>query len=161
MRCGNIGAFSEGSMSITRRFFLRGMMWGACVLPYWACAELKFPGRMQVARVVFDARRHHALVFAQTARSLGAITQPFRGEPSHRECQDLFLQSKMQRKAVAGITDFTSLFLLQEMAADVGMCPVLRVHHRPHEGGHWHETFGAKTYRALGDARLADSGPRW
>jgi len=148
-------------MSITRRAFLQGAMWGACALPCWTLSELGRPEQLRVDHVIFDARRYHALAFAETARRLGAHTCAFRSDAAQRECRDLFVRSKTEKAAVAGLTDFPSLFLLQAMAADVGLYPVLRIHHRTRQDMDTHEVFGIQLYRAISDARFACRGASW
>jgi hypothetical protein len=148
-------------MSITRRAFLQGAILGACALPCWTLSELARPDHLKVDHVIFDARRYHALAFAETARRLGANTCAFSSDAAQRECRDLFVRSKTEKTALAGLTDFPSLFLLQAMAADVGMYPVLRIHHRTRQDMDTHEVFGVQLYRAICDARFARRGASW
>ena len=148
-------------MSITRRAFLRGAILGACALPCWTLSELGRTARLQVDQVIFDARRDHALAFAETAQRLGAKTRALSGDAAQRECRDLFVRSKTEKTALAGLTDFPSLFLLQAMAADVGLYPVLRIHHRMRLDMDTHEAFGLQSYRAICDARFARRSASW
>ena len=148
-------------MSITRRAFLQGAMLGACALPCWMMSELARSEHLQVDHVIFDARRYHALAFAETARRLGANTCAFSSDAAQRECRDLFVRSKTEKTALAGLTDFPSLFLLQAMAADVGLYPVLRIHHRMRQDMDTHEAFGLQSYRAICDARFARRSASW
>jgi hypothetical protein len=149
-----------GAMSITRRGFLRGAL-AACALPAAAIAEPERPGCLSIHQVIFDARRSHALSFAETARGLGAPTQAFGGNALQLEYRDHFVRSKARGAAVAGLTDFPSLFWLQAMAADAGLHPVLRIHHGTREGMGAHEAFGAERYRAISTSRLTRCGSRW
>ncbi len=149
-------------MSITRRAFFRNAIWGACALPGWiSSSELLQRPKARVDRIVFDARRPHALEFADTARRMGVSTHAIRGDVADRGLEDLCTPWRTQRTAVAGITDFRSLFLLQAMAADAGMRAVLRIHHRASGFAAAHDAFGAPAYRTWADACLAGSGERW
>jgi len=145
-------------MSITRRAFLQSAIWGACVLPGWAAVQ---PRVLHFAQVIFDARRSHALVFAETARRLGASTHAIYGDVNDRWFQHVRRQWISKRIPVAGITDFRALFLLQTMAADAGLHPVLRIHHGMRGESAAHEAFGAQAYRLMSDERLADCGECW
>jgi hypothetical protein len=146
---------------IARRAFMQGAILGACALPGWPLSAPAFPARLQVDQVIFDARRCQALAFAETARRLGANTRAFCGDVCHRACHDLFVRSRTRKTAVAGLTDFPSLFLLQAMAADAGLQPVLRIHHRAGDDSDTHEAFGAQAFRAISDSRFARCGDRW
>jgi hypothetical protein len=150
-------------MAITRRAFMQGAMLSACVLPGWTWpeSEVKFGRRLQVDQVVFDARRSDALAFAQTARHLGAETRAFNGSVSPRECQDLLARLQIRKTAVAGLTDFRSLFLLQAMAAGAGLKPVLRIHHPTRGNADTHEAFGTQAYREICNSRLARYRDSW
>jgi hypothetical protein len=146
-------------MSLTRRAFLQGAMSSACALPCWASLK-RASGRLHIDTVIFDARRYQGLAFAETARSLGASTRVFHRESFDPRYQELFRRSKLRKEALAGLTDFPSLFLLQAMAADVGLRTILRIHHQG-EVTQVHESFGAETHCALCDRRLAGAGAHW
>jgi hypothetical protein len=156
-------------MTITRRTFLRGAGFSACALPLWACAQSagqQCLRHLQYEEVIFDARQSHALAFAETARQLGARTRAIRGDISAECFEDArarwhTTRWRAPRTAVAGITDFGSLFLLQTMAADAGLHTVLRIHHHTNDGTTTHEAFGVQRYRAVADARLAQCGEGW
>jgi hypothetical protein len=149
-------------MSITRRTFFRNAIWGASALPGWISSseQLRRP-QLRIDRIVFDARRPHALEFADTARGMGVSTHAVCGDVADRALEDLCARRRTRSTAVAGITDFRSLFLLQAMAADAGMRAVLRIHHRASRVPAAHDAFGAPTYRTWADACLADSGEGW
>jgi len=156
-------------MTITRRTLLRGAVFSACALPGWASAQgagLRRLRYLQYEEVFFDARRSHALAFAETARQLGARTRAIRGDISAASFQDVCARWHSTRwrapgTAVAGITDFRSLFLLQTIAADAGMRTVLRIHHHARAETIAHEAFGVHRYRDMADARLAQCGEGW
>jgi hypothetical protein len=149
-------------MPITRRAFFRDALLGASALPGWAaCGALERPPKLQLQQIIFDARRPHALEFAEMARRMGASTRAIRGDVSARWFEDFCVRWRTRRTAVAGITDFRSLFFLQAMAADAGLRPVLRIHHGASRDTSAHEAFGAQAYRAMSDERLGCSGERW
>jgi hypothetical protein len=146
------------AVSITRRAFVQGAMLGACAMPAWTLSRL---GGLRVDEVIFDARRCHALAFADAARRLGATTRALCGDASHREYRALFARSQSARTAVAGLTDFRSLFFLQMLAADAGLHPILRIHHRSRDAIDTHEAFGTRSYRTVANASFARRGDSW
>jgi hypothetical protein len=149
-------------MSITRRAVLQGAIVGACTLRGWAAAQRpRLPRRVQLDHVIFDARRSRALAFAETAQRLGASTHATYGDVHDSWFQHLRGRWNTRRTPVAGLTDFRSLFLLQTMAADAGLHPVLRIHHRKRDESDDHEAFGAQAYQDLSEARLANCGENW
>jgi hypothetical protein len=155
-------------VSTTRRTFLLRLALCVSALPNWPSPVLtrrppvpQPAGLLRLDQVFFDARRPHALAFAETARQLGARTRAIWGEPGDPWHQEIFRRWKTKRVPIAGITDFRSLFLLQIMAADVGLRPVLRIHHCARGEPAAHEAFGARRYRSLSDVRLANCGGCW
>jgi hypothetical protein len=148
-------------MAITRRTFFQRAMLGACALPGWTSFELLPPERLEIEQVIFDARRSDALVFGEAARRLDTSTHALCGDISDRQYYDLFLNVQRRRRAVAGLTDFRSLFFLQAMAADAGLYPVLRIHHGSRADGCTHEAFGMHAYRAVCNSRLASCAGCW
>jgi hypothetical protein len=158
----------ERPVSTTRRDFLRSVALGVGALPSWPSSVLtERPSVLQpmrllrLERVFFDARQPHGLAFAETARQLGARTRAIRSDVGDPWYQELCRRWRTKRTPVAGITDFRSLFLLQMMAADAGLRPVLRIHHCARGEPGVHEAFGARLYRALSDARLKNGGECW
>jgi hypothetical protein len=155
-------------VSTTRRTFLQSLALCVSALPNWPSSVLtqrprvrQATGLLRLDQVFFDARRPHALAFAETARQLGARTRAIWGDAGDPWHQEIFRRWGTRRTPLAGITDFRSLFLLQIMAADVGLRPVLRIHHGARGESAVHEAFGARTYRSLSDARLANCGECW
>ena len=136
---------------------------GACALhgSISACEPERVPDSGFIDEIVFDARQSDALQFAETAAVLGANTRAIRGEVTDRCFEDLYALWRTKRAPVAGLTDFRTLFLLQRMAADVGLQPVLRIHHGIRAGTAVHEAFGAQAYRAACDEYFARCGECW
>jgi hypothetical protein len=156
-------------MTITRRTLLRSAVFSACALPGLASAQgsgLRRSRYLQYEEVIFDARRSQALAFAETVRQLGVRARAICRDISAESFQDVCarwhtMRWRAPRTAVAGITDFRSLFLLQTIAADAGMRTVLRIHHHARAETIAHEAFGVKRYRDMADARLAQCGEGW
>jgi hypothetical protein len=136
-------------------------MLGACAMPAWTLSRLGRPERLRVDQVIFDARRCHALAFADAAQRLGATTRALFGDACHREYRDLFARSQSATTAVVGLTDFRSLFFLQLMAADAGLRPILRIHHGSRDAIDTHEAFGPRAYRTIANARFARRADYW
>jgi len=151
-------------MSTTRRCFLRGAAFGMVALPMLAmpAARSRFhAGRIRFDCVVYDARRVQALGFGETARQLGARTCAMTGAIDDPCYEDLRRRWRDARTPVAGITDFRALSLLQTMASDAGMRPVLRICHRAHGASMVHEVCGSDAQRAQAAEHLARAGIRW
>lgn len=160
-------------MSTTRRFFLRSAALGLLALP--ACgvaagaesARTLSPGwrgnsgRLQFDRIFFDRRRAHALAFGETARQFGGRTHALSGDIDEECYEDLQRRWRTARTPVAGMTDFRALFLLQVMASDAGLRPVLRIHHCGHGAAMTHEIFGSNASRETVGARLSHAGRDW
>jgi hypothetical protein len=118
-------------------------------------------GRMIFDRILYDARRAQALDFGETARALGAQTRALSGDIDDPCYEYLRRRWRIAPTPIAGITDFRSLALLQAMASDAGMRPVLRIRHCAHGASMVHEAFGAGAYGAQASAHLCRAGSRW
>jgi len=118
-------------------------------------------GRLDFDRIFFDPRRAHALAFGETVRQLGVPTHALSGDIDDRCYEDLQRRWRIARTPLAGITDFRALFLLQMMASDAGLRPVLRIHHCGHGASMVHEVFGSSAYRETSHARLSRAGIHW
>jgi hypothetical protein len=118
-------------------------------------------GRLEFDRIFFDPRRAHALAFGETARQLGVRTHALSGEVDDPCYDDLQRRWRIARTPVAGITDFRALFLLQMLASDAGLRPVLRIHHCRHGASTVHEVFGSSAYRETLHVRLSHAGMHW
>ncbi len=158
-------------MSTTRRAFLRTAV-GMLALPMLGMpdaldAHMRRADsqaravRIKFDRILFDARRAQALNFAETARELGAQTRAVSGDIDDPYYDDLRRRWQNARTPVAGITDFRVLLLLQMMASDAGMRPVLRIHHCGQGASMVHEVFGKEEYRAAAAADLTRAGSLW
>jgi hypothetical protein len=80
-------------------------------------------------RAVFDERFAECLAFAAELRSAGVVTSAIRGDVAELWYHDLRAHLREDRLPVAGLTDRTSLFCLEELARDVGMRVIFRVDH--------------------------------
>ena len=145
-------------MLTSRRAFLQSVALSTCALPNWLPPHADL---LRIERVFFDARRTPALAFAESARELGARTHAVRGDVDDPSYRELSRRWQSKRAPIAGMTDFRTLFLLQTMAEDAGLRPVLRIHHRVWNGSAAHDTFGAHRYRVLAVKCLAVRGESW
>lgn len=118
-------------------------------------------GRFTFDHILYDARRAQALDFGETARELGAQTRALSGEIDDPCYEYLRRRWQLARTPMAGITDFRALALLQMMAWDAGMRPVLIISHCGHGASMVHEAFGAGAYGAECTAHLSRAGSRW
>jgi hypothetical protein len=160
-------------MSTTRRDFLQRAALGALALPLGgmsAASEMAgirpagsrgCAGQPEFDRIFFDARRAQALAFGETARQLGGRIQATSGDIDDSCYDDLQRRWRIARTPVAGMTDFRVLFLLQTMASDAGLRPVLRIHHCGQGASVVHQAFGSNVNRAISRAHLSHAGPHW
>jgi hypothetical protein len=102
-----------------------------------ALVDLPVPGRNSAAprahgafqRAVFDERFAECRAFADELHSAGVPTSAIRGDVAGLWYGDLRAHLSENRLPVAGLTDRTALFCLEELARDVGMRVILRADH--------------------------------
>ena len=99
-------------------------------------------------RAVFDERFAECRAFAAELNSAGVLTSAIRGDVAELWYGDLRAHLSENRLPVAGLTDRTSLFCLEELARDVGMRVIFRVDHIIDPDGH-------AQHSAVGPASLA------
>jgi len=158
-------------MSTTRRSFLRNGALAIMASPTLQApltrkigtrpADARAAGRMIFDRILYDARRAQALDFGETARELGAQTRALSGDFDDPCYEYLRRRWRVAPTPIAGITDFRALALLQAMASDAGMRPVLRIRHCGHGASMVHEAFGAGAYGVAASAHLSRAGLGW
>lgn len=124
---------------VNRREFVRGSV-AATFLP--ALAGVLGPGAAAAAggrgyylplhRVVFDRRYAEAREFAARASGFGASVHPVAGDVTALWYRDLDPRWRRGPAAIAGLTDESALFCLQELAWGAArMRVVFRADHRP------------------------------
>jgi len=89
----------------------------------------KSPSRSGYERAVFDERFEPCRVFGAEFARAGVPTSAIRGDVAKLWYEDLRAALSKRRAPVAGLTNRTALFCLEELARDVGMRVVLRVDH--------------------------------
>jgi hypothetical protein len=96
--------------------------------------------------VLYDERSQPGLRFAAAASRHGARLLPTRGDVTDIWFNQLQPQWKQHQSAVAGLTDYHALFVLDMMARDAGMRAVYMAAHRAQAGGVFeHRLFGPRT----------------
>jgi len=146
-------------MSTTRRFFLRGAALGILALPICgmaAGAESTHvrpagargrTGRLDFDRIFFDPAERTRWLLARRYASWAFRLTRFQGY--RRPVLRGFATPLADREnALAGITDFRALFLLQMMASDAGCARFAHIHHCGHGASMWHE-YSLDAYREL------------
>ena len=147
------GARTPMSMT-TRRRFIEGAMAAGVVaagVPRDATAlgaASDNGEHVRLERVVFDERFVRARALAAEARRRSTRTSAIAGSIHALWYHDLSLRWREAQSPVAGMTDHRALFLLEMMAADVGMRVVHRVHHFEVSGTHAPRVFGPLERRA-------------
>jgi hypothetical protein len=118
-------------------------------------------GGIAFDRILYDARRAQALEFGETARELGAQTRALSGDIDDPCYEYLRRRWRIAPTPIAGITDFRALALLQMMAFDAGMRPVLCIRHCGHGASMVHEALDPGAYGAEASAHLSRAGIGW
>lgn len=95
----------------------------------------KSTSRPAYERAVFDQRFEPCRVFGAELASAGVPTSAIRGDVAKLWYEDLRPALCKERAPIAGLTDRTALFCLEELARDVGMRVVFRVDHTIELGG--------------------------
>ncbi len=160
-------------MLTTRRVFLRNATLGALAVPLSRMQGRAGAADMRAVhshpraaaprfdRIFYDARRSPALAFGEAAAASGVPTRALSGDLGDECFGELQARWRIARTPVAGMTDFTVLFLLQRMSSDAGLRPVLRVHHRGHGAAVVHEAFGSRVCTAAAGMQLSHAGTGW
>jgi hypothetical protein len=86
-------------------------------------------------RAVFDERFEPCRVFGAEFARAGEPTSAICGDVAKLWYEDLRVALSKRRAPIAGLTDRTALFCLEELARDVNMRVVLRVDHMIELGG--------------------------
>jgi hypothetical protein len=112
-----------------RREIIQAALAAAAVLP---CLDTfaAAPANMPLYKVLYDQRSQPALIFATRATRLGALVHATRGDVTDVWFNELQPRWKQHQTAVAGLTDFHSLFVLDMMARDAAMRAVYMAVHR-------------------------------
>jgi hypothetical protein len=118
------------------------------------------PAGLALYRVLYDERSQAGLRFAAAASRRGASVQPTRGDVTDIWFNELQPQWKQHQSAVAGLTDYHTLFVLDMMARDAGMRAVYIAAHRVRAGGVFeHRLFGPRTLLSQASAQI--TGEDW
>jgi hypothetical protein len=142
-----------------RREILQAALAASVVLPSLQ-AMAGASARMPLYKVLYDARRRAGVTFATAAQRLGAAVHATRGDVTGVWFDELQPEWNRQRTAVAGLTDFHSLFVLDMMARDARMRAVYIATHRSCDGDRFeHRQFGPRDL--LRQASLARTGDDW
>ena len=132
----------------TRRQFIEGVVAaGIAAVPVHAAATAPNwhsdgGSHLRLERVVFDEGFADARAFSEEARRRSVRTSAIDGSIHELWYHDLFYRWRDSQTPIAGMTDHRALFLLEMMAADVGMRVVHRVHHHESNGTYSHRIFG-------------------
>jgi hypothetical protein len=127
-----------------RREIIQAALSAAAVLPAFK-AFAGAPADMPLFKVLYDQRSEHGLMFAAQAARQGAPVHATRGDVTGVWFDELQPCWKSRQGAVAGLTDFQSLFVLDMMARDAGMRAVYIAAHRSlGQGAFEHRLFGPR-----------------
>jgi hypothetical protein len=142
-----------------RREILQAALATAVVLPSLK-AVAGAPARMPLYKVLYDPRTRAGLTFAAAVKRMGAPLHATRGDVTGVWFDELQPEWSRRRTAVAGLTDFHSLFVLDMMARDARMRAVFIATHRWCDGDRFeHRLFGPRDL--IRHASLATAGYDW
>lgn len=127
----------------SRRTFIQAGLAAAVSIPFAKAFGSLPPAAMPLHAVYFDQRFAAARAFGEAAVRLGGNARAMSGAVHDFWYHDLAPRWRTRPIAIAGMTDPQAVFLLEMMAADVGMRVVYRGHHLPQSSGRYaHEGFG-------------------
>jgi hypothetical protein len=142
-----------------RREILQAALAAAAVLPSLK-AVAGASATMALYKVLYDPRTRAGLTFAAAAKRMGVPLHATRGDVTGVWFDELQPEWNRRRTAVAGLTDFHSLFVLDMMARDARMRAVYIATHRSCDGDRFeHHLFGPRDLTR--QASLATSGYDW
>ena len=133
---------------IGRRRFLQlgpATLTSALVLDWEkAIAATGFSRAGLLSRGIYDARFTESRNFGATLASHGVKTTKIRNDVASLWYDDLRIRLREERAPIAGLTDRSALFCLEELARDVGMRVVTRIDHLSDRSGTVrHDAIGA------------------
>jgi hypothetical protein len=153
----------ETRLVLDRRRFVQSAIQGAAALTAIALPARPAAARaaaMRFHRVIFDSDFRQSRLFGVRAESLGALMHGIRGDVTDFWYDDLYHRWRLSPAPIAGMTGFKSLFVLEMMAADVGMRIIYRAHHCPlRDGSTSHSVFGPA--RQVSEIKLSRSEDAW
>jgi hypothetical protein len=115
--------------------------------------------RISFHRAVFDQRFAECRGFAAELDRAGVRTSAIRGDVARLWYDDLRVHLREKQLPVAGLTDRTALFCLEELARDVGMRVIFRADHITDQNGHTqHAAVGPASLVALTDKLPPEPG---
>jgi hypothetical protein len=130
-------------MTNRRTFIQAGFAATMALTPMVNALSAVRPARLLLHAIYFDERFAATRAFGGEAARLGGRTQAMSGRVHDFWYHDLAPRWRAQPIAIAGMTDPQAPFLLEMMAADVGMRVVFRGNHvLRSDGSYAHEGFG-------------------
>jgi hypothetical protein len=101
----------------------------------WSAFSDTVGSARSLCRAVFDERYAECLAFARELEHRGAATSGIRNDLAALWYQDLRPRLRQTPLPLAGLTDRTALFCLEELARDVGMKVLYRIDRTTEPGG--------------------------
>jgi len=120
----------QGAVAATSLPILASVAWPRTLNDAEASAALDHPA---LYKVLVDQRFAPARAFGREAERRGHIVQAFNGDVTDVWYHDLYHRWRNGRAAIAGLTTYSALFCLQELARDARMRVIHRVEHA-HQG---------------------------
>lgn len=118
--------------------------------------------RIAIYKAVFDDRYAESRIFADVARRLGTAVRAIdRGDVTSFWYDELDLEWRKSPHAVAGMTQWGPMFVLERLAAERGMRLLVHIEHRLREDGTLaHDVTGPLDLAALAE-NLGRHGVDW
>ena len=115
----------QGAVAATSLPILARVAWGRTAGE--PSAALDYPA---LYKVLIDKRFAPARAFGRDAQWRGETVHAFNGDVTDVWYHDLYHRWQQGRAAIAGLTTYSALFCLQELARDARMRVIHRVEHR-------------------------------
>ena len=147
------GEDNKEKAMVNRRKVLKlgavGFASGFINLSNQSIAAANFNTSAPISRAIFDDRFEDSLAFASELSSRDVIISNISGDIAKLWYQDLQISLRQKVAPIAGLTERTDLFCLEELARDVGMKMFFRVDHLI-------DTYGSVQHLALGPTSLVE-----
>jgi hypothetical protein len=118
--------------------------------------------RVAPYKAIFDPRYSEGRTFAQAAGALGIPIRAIEeGDVTDYWYDELDLLWRQGPVAIAGLTQFGPMFVLEQMANERGMRVVLRIEHQARPNGTFAHVMSAPAETVALAARLIEQGTHW
>ena len=127
----------------------------------WSGEALAASPAIPLYKIVFDDSLPETGAFAQQVARLGLQATPFTKDITDLWYRELDMAWRQQPLAIAGLTDFYALFVLERLAWDRGMRVLFRAEHRYGSANGIEHVLSGSQPMVDAAVRLSDAGADW